>query len=250
MLSARSEPNPRSLSQRSLARAQSRALGAIRAIDPQDVLKRCILFQALDDQGQRELAHTAHPRKYAAGAAIFQVGDPGDSMMAVLAGAVRITLPTPKGREVVLADVDPGDVFGEIAMLDGAERSAAATALTNCELLVLERSQSLLFLQHHPEACLKLLELLCARVRRSDERMLDIGFSEIPVRLAKVLLEHANEQSRLPLSQSELAAMIGATRENVNRHLRDWQSHGILERKKGWIVILQQSRLATIAATG
>jgi CRP/FNR family cyclic AMP-dependent transcriptional regulator len=211
-------------------------------------LGRCILFQVLDPAQQLELARHAHRRRYRAGTPIFQFGDPGDSMMAVLSGTVRIARPAVGGRELVLTDAGAGDLFGEIAMLDGAERSAGAAALTNCEVLVLERSDSLRFLRSNPEACLKLLAFLCARVRRSDERMIDLGFSEIPVRLAKVLLDRAGPRDRLPWSQSELADMIGATRENVNRHLMEWQRRGIVQRANGWIVILQRQVLGEIAA--
>ena len=221
--------------------------GTAGRLDPAHALARCILFKALDAAGQRELAASAHRRRYRAGTPIFQFGDPGDSMMAVLSGTVRITLPVLKGREMVLADIGAGEVFGEIALLDGCDRSAAAMAFTNCEVLVLERRDALRFLGLHPEACLKLLELLCGRVRRSDERMLDVGFCEIPVRLAKVLLARTGDKARVSFSQSDLASMIGASRENVNRHLRDWRRRGILERKDGWIVILQRDMLAALA---
>jgi CRP/FNR family cyclic AMP-dependent transcriptional regulator len=167
---------------------------------------------------------------------------------------VRISLPTHKGREIVLADMPAGEVFGEIALLDGKERSADATALTKCELLVLERHDVLPFLENNPAACLRLMELLCARIRRSDERMADIAFFDIPARLAKTLLRLAAEGSgkrptKLSVSQSDLAKMIGGTRENVNRCLRDWQKRGILDIKEGWTTILKPDALGDLAET-
>jgi CRP/FNR family cyclic AMP-dependent transcriptional regulator len=203
-------------------------------------LEKCALFAALDDKGRRELAAYAQPRSYAVGEPICRLGDRGDSMMAVAIGTVRISLPSTKGKEIILADLQPGELFGEIALLDGKPRSADATALTNCELMVLERRDVLPFLERNPTACMKLMEVLCARIRRTDERMFDIAFFELPVRLAKTLLHYKAQGSgtmKLSLSQSELAEMTGATRENVNRCLRGWQRQGILELRGGWTII-------------
>jgi hypothetical protein len=145
-----------------------------------------------------------------------------------------------------LADLPAGELLGEVALLDGKERSADATALTKCELVVLERRDVVAFLEKRPDVCLKLLELMCARLRKSDQRMSDIAFLELSVRLAKVLLDRsspsgrAGAKSKLSLSQTELASMIHATRENVNRCLRDWQRQGIVDLDERWIVILQR----------
>ena len=134
-------------------------------------------------------------------------------------------------------------------MLDGKERSADATALTKCELLMLERRDVVAFLERRADICLKLLELMCARLRKSDQRMSDIAFLELAVRLAKLLLDRLGPASRprgkskLSLSQTELAGMINATRENVNRCLRDWQRRGIVESKGGWTIILNAEEL-------
>ncbi|MBV8566623.1 MAG: Crp/Fnr family transcriptional regulator [Methylobacteriaceae bacterium] len=220
------------------------------------ILDRCLLFRVLDERSRSELLARARRSSFAAGLPIFHLGDPGQSMMAVLTGTVRVSLPTLKGRTIVLADLPAGEVFGEVALLDGKERSADATALTNCELLVLERRDVLPFLERHPAVCLKLMELLCARLRLSDDRMVDITFFELPVRLAKTLLRRAKAPARalegighprVSDSQSELANMIGNTRENVNRCLRDWQRRGILDLQDGWIVILHREALEILA---
>jgi CRP-like cAMP-binding protein len=210
------------------------------------LLEKCRLFSPLDENGRRELSRTAQPRSIAAGEPICRLGDPGDSMMAVVVGTVRISRPTVRGREIILADLGPGELFGEIALLDGKPRSADAKALTNCELMVLKRQDVLPFLERNPSVCMKLMEILCARIRRSDERMSDIAFYDLPVRLAKTLL-HYPPQGRgimkLSLSQKELAEMAGGTRENVNRCLRGWQRQGILELKDRWIIILKPETL-------
>jgi len=210
------------------------------------LLEKCTLFGALDAMARRELAEHAHPRHFAAGDAICRIDEHGDSMMAVVLGVVRISLPAARGKEIILADLRAGEVFGEIALLDGKPRSANATALTNCELIVLERRDVLPFLERNPAACMKLMELLCARVRRSDERMSDIAFFDLPARLAKTLLSYpaqAHGAAKLSLSQRELAEMSGGTRENVNRCLRDWQRRGILELKDRWTIILKPEAL-------
>jgi CRP/FNR family cyclic AMP-dependent transcriptional regulator len=209
------------------------------------LLEQSPLFAEIDERDRRELAGRAQLRSYGAGEVICRLGDPGLSMMAVVSGTVRISLPAVKGREIILADLPAGELFGEIAMLDGRPRSANAAALTKCELLVLERRHVIPLLEGNPAVCLKLMELLCARIRRSDERMADIAFFDLPTRLAKVLLNYpkARGATRLSLSQGELAEMSGATRENVNRCLRDWQRRGIVELKGGWTIILRADEL-------
>jgi CRP/FNR family cyclic AMP-dependent transcriptional regulator len=210
------------------------------------LLEKCALFGALDDKARGELAEHAHPRHFAAGDAICRIDEHGDSMMAVVLGVVRISLPAVRGKEIILADLRAGEMFGEIALLDGKPRSANATALTNCELMVLERRDVLPFLERNPKACMKLMEILCTRVRRSDERMSDIAFFDLPARLAKTLLSYPGQghgAAKLSLSQRELAEMSGGTRENVNRCLRDWQRRGILELKDRWTIILKPEAL-------
>jgi CRP-like cAMP-binding protein len=173
-------------------------------------------------------------------------------MMVILNGTVRVSLPGPKGKAVILADVGAGELLGEVALLDGKERSADATALTKCELLVLERRDVVAFLEKRPDICLKLLELMCARLRKSDQRMSDIAFFELSSRLAKVLLDRAGTPGRagakpkLSLSQTELAGMINATRENVNRCLRNWQRQGIVDVTERWITLVQRDMLEAI----
>jgi CRP-like cAMP-binding protein len=213
------------------------------------ILGKSLLFGALDDAARQELAARVRRQSFDTGKPIFHVGAPGQSMMVILNGTVRVSLPGPKGKGVILADLGAGDLLGEVALLDGKERSADAAALTKCELLVLERRDVVAFLEKRPDLCLKLLELLCARLRKSDQRMSDIAFFELSSRLAKVLLDRAGTPGRagakpkLSLSQTELAGMINATRENVNRCLRNWQRQGIVDVSERWITLLQRDML-------
>lgn len=219
------------------------------ADEASSLLGKCLFFQALDARERTDLAAYAKAKSFPANEPIFHVGDPGASMMGVLVGAVRISLPSPKGRDVILTDLKAGELFGEIALLDGKPRSANATALTRCELLILERRDVLPFLERSPSTCLRLMQLLCGRIRRSDERMAEIAFFELPVRLARALMRatpQGHPRRKLSLSQRELGEMSGATRENVNRCLREWQRRGILEIKDRWIIILKPEALQAL----
>jgi CRP/FNR family transcriptional regulator, cyclic AMP receptor protein len=220
--------------------------------DNAQILAKSAIFGALDEGVRKELAQRVHRRSFAVGEPIFHVGDPGQSMMVILNGSVRVSLAGPKGKTVILADLAAGDLLGEVALLDGKERSADVTALTKCDLLVLDRRDVLSFLEKRADLCLKLLDLLCERLRKSDQRMSGIAFFELSSRLAKVLLDRSAKPSRpgthpkLSLSQTELAGMINATRENVNRCLRNWQRQGIVDVSERWITVLQRDMLKTI----
>ncbi|OBY25682.1 MULTISPECIES: Crp/Fnr family transcriptional regulator [Leisingera] len=219
------------------------------------LLAQSALFAGLDRTVLHGLAARAHLRRHEAGAQIFRCGSPGDSMMAIARGTVRISAMAPTARDVVLTDLNQGDVFGEIALLDGGGRSADAHALTNCTLLILERHAFLQVLQTAPDLAVRLIELLCARMRRSDERMMEIAFLQLPPRLARTLLRLASgggarPAKRLAQSQSEIADMIGGSRENVNRCLRKWQKAGLIGLADGWIILLDPAGLARIAAAG
>ena len=216
------------------------------------LLSKSLLFGVLDESARRELTSHVHRKTFNSGEPIFHVGDPGQSMMVILVGTVRVSLPGPRGKGVILADLGAGELLGEVALLDGRERSADVTALTKCELLVLERRDVVSFLEKRADVCLKLLELVCTKVRKSDQRMSDIAFLELAERLAKVLMDRigpatrADVKPKLSLSQTELAGMINATRENVNRCLRNWQRQGIVDVSVRWITVLQRDMLKTI----
>lgn len=219
------------------------------------LLDQSFIFQALDEDGRRELSALAHTRRYASGETIFAMGASGHSMMAIAEGHVRISMLSPTARDVTLTDLGVGDVFGEIALLDGKERSADAKALTNCTLVVLERTALFDLLQRSPKLSIRLIELLCERIRRSDERMMEIAFLDLPPRMARMLLRvtvatpgtPAKPLTKLSLSQTEIANMIGSSRENVNRCLRKWQRAGIIDLRDGWLVVLDRDRLERLS---
>jgi CRP-like cAMP-binding protein len=197
------------------------------------------------------LAKKSHRRRFRARQPIFHQGDPGDSLLAVAAGLVRISVTSDKGRDIILSDVGPGEIFGEIALLDGLGRSADATAVTETELLAIDRRDIVDFLAQRPEACLKLLAFVCARLRASDERMLDIADSELAVRLAKTLLRRGTiaEGGALAvlLSQTDLAAIVSSSREAINRQLSAWQRGGVVEIQERAILVRREADLAVVA---
>jgi CRP-like cAMP-binding protein len=178
----------------------------------------------------------ARIRHFAAGDTIFLMGSPGNSMMAVLRGTVRISVPSPEGREIVLAILQPGEVFGEIALLDGKERTADARAMTACDLAVVERRDVMEFLERQPDAWPRLVEVLCRRLRATDLHMAEVAMQPLPVRLAKVLLRIAHSETlgrpadRVQVSQRDLGNIVGAARESVNKCLSEWQ-------RSGWVRI-------------
>ena len=211
------------------------------------------IFPVLGQTERETFIASARPRSFRAGEPIFHMGDPGDSMMLVETGEVRISYPAPDGRAVVMSELKPGAVFGEIALLDGGPRSADATAATNCTLLVFERRVLMAMLKASWPLAEAVLKLVCARLRRSDERMADLAFSDLPGRLAKTLVSRAKPAPgggppRVSDTQGALAALAGGSRENVNRWLRKWQKEGLIAIAEGRISILDTEGLMRAAA--
>jgi CRP/FNR family transcriptional regulator, cyclic AMP receptor protein len=211
-------------------------------------LEKCSLFRALGPDARRQLASYAHRFRFAAGEVIFEAGSPGQSMMAVAAGTVRITARSSRGYQILLADVSAGEVFGEIALLADRGRTANAIALTACELLVLERRDIRPFLERHPEVCLMLLATLGGRLRGADARITEFAFSDLDARLSKTLLRLTNGAGpKVGTSQRELATITGAPQESVNRCLRQWQRSGLVRLHEGEIALTDLEALARIA---
>jgi CRP/FNR family transcriptional regulator, cyclic AMP receptor protein len=189
----------------------------------QRLLGACSLFSGLAQDERLLLVCRAKIKRFAAGQRIFSMGEPGNSMMAVLSGSVRISIPAASGKEVVLAILQPRQVFGEIAVLDGRERTADAQALTDSQVAVLERADVLAFFERHPMQWLKIVEVLCERLRRTDNQISDLALQPVPVRLAKTLLRLAEDVApstkgiEIPLSQRELGNFVGASRAGILR---------------------------------
>jgi len=157
---------------------------------------------------------------------------------------------------VVLTVMREGDVFGEIALLDGNERTADATAMTDSELLIVPRRSLLALLERRPDLCIDLLIVLCERLRRTNEQVEDLAFLDLEARIAKVLVRLAEENGEgqsptkpvgVKISQRALGELVGGSRESVNKHLQDWKRSGFIVIEKGAIVIRDLAALAELA---
>jgi len=220
--------------------------------DARQFLGECGLFRGLELEERKLLLARVGIRNFAAGDTIFTRGSPGGNMMAVLRGKVRIGVNSVDGRGIVLAILHPGEVFGEIALLDGKDRTADAIAMTPCSLAMLGRRDIFTFLERYPAGWSYIVAVLCDRLRKTDEQVAEVALLQIPVRLAKVLLRMMAEQPetklgpkvyRMRLLQRELGELIGVTRESVNKCLHSWQRDGILLIEKGQITITNRSAL-------
>src|SRR5438034_2101307 len=209
----------------------------------------CILIRRSVTGERDAVVGRARMRQLAAGETVFLMGSPGGSMMAVLSGTVRISMPSQEGREIVLAVLQPGEVFGEIALLDGKERTADARAMTACALAVLERRDVLEFLERQPNAWPRVVEVLCDRLRAADLQMAEVAMQQLPVRLAKVLLRMTYVETlsrpadRVQVSQRELGNIVGAARESVNKCLSEWQRSGWVRVERTSIIISDRMTL-------
>ncbi|HXO02543.1 MAG TPA: Crp/Fnr family transcriptional regulator, partial [Stellaceae bacterium] len=193
------------------------------------------LFGQLPSADLDALLLHARVERYPAGRAIFAKGSPGRAMMAILKGNVRISTPSPAGPDIVLTILSAGEVFGEIALLDGEDRTADATAIGDCELLVLDHREFVPFLERRADLCILLLKLLCQRLRQTDQQFEEAMFGRLEGRMAMALVRLANNTPpnakggiALRITQQELAGMVGAARESVNKQLHVWQNAGKL----------------------
>jgi CRP/FNR family transcriptional regulator, cyclic AMP receptor protein len=227
--------------------------------DARRLLGECFLFRELDTEECNVLFARVRLRRYAAGETIFLMGSAGDSIMAVLSGSVRISVPSPGGKEIVLAMLQPGEVFGEIALLDGKERTADASAMATCHLAILERRYVVAFFNRNPEIWPKLVEVLCSRLRNADQHIAELALLQVPTRLAKALLRLASVERgtttghqllQVHLSQRELGNICGAGRESINKCLSLWQRRGIVQMEEGLIMLANRTALEELAKLG
>lgn len=221
-----------------------------RALDDNDV------FGGLPEEDLRALIAYGVTAHYAAGKTIFQKDDPGESMMVVLAGQVKISNYSADGKEAVLNFIEPGQVFGEIALLDGKPRTADAAAMEPTELFVLRRRELLPFLEARPHAAIRLIEVLCAKLRHTTQMVEDVMLLNMEPRIARALLRLAEEHGRkrggtirldLKISQRELGGYVGLARENINRQLKLWREQNLVRIEDGHIAILDEAGLRRVA---
>ena len=214
---------------------------------------RNFLFEHLPENELARIAALARERSFSRNQLIFAKGDSATGMMAVVSGGVRIVSYSADGKEIILRMVGPGEVFGEIALIDGGERTAEARAMEATKLAFLDRDDFLPFLEANPKLCIDLLNVLCQRLRSTSEQLEDFSFLDLRVRLAKCLSHLADEKGAAPgagvtlsLSQQVLAAMVGTSREAVNKRLREWEEEGLLSLGRGSVTVKDVEALKRI----
>ena len=226
------------------------------ARDKLSLLRSHPLFRDLPPAVIERLGSYMKTRRVARGTTMFAKGDPGSGLMGVLAGAVKVSVASADGKDIVLNVFREGDIFGEIALLDGRPRTADATAMSDCELIVIERRDFVPFLSSQPDVMLKFIEILCSRLRRTSEQVQDITFLNLPTRLAKTLLQltggvqGSETPTKATITQREISQMIGMSRESTNKQLRVWAKRGWIRLERGGVGVLALDKLAAIAAEG
>jgi CRP/FNR family transcriptional regulator, cyclic AMP receptor protein len=225
---------------------------------PREALKRALLrnhpiFRGLAPPVIERFASSMEQSRVARGGIIFAKGDAGTGLMGVLAGSVKISVASAGGRDIVLNIIHPGEIFGEIALLDGHPRSADATAMTDCELVVIEHRDFMPFLRSEPELGLLFIEMLCARLRRTSAQVEDATFLDLPTSLAKTLLQLSEAPAptgKVVITQQEISQIIGRSRESTNKQLRAWAKQGWIRLERGRVCVLRSEKLADIVAEG
>jgi CRP/FNR family cyclic AMP-dependent transcriptional regulator len=232
------------------------------AADRLSLLRNHSLFRDLPPPVIDRLGSYMKTRKAVRGATIFSKGDPGTGLLGVLVGSVKVSVASADGKDVVLNVFHEGDVFGEIALLDGQPRTADAIAMSDCELIVIERRDFVPFLRDHPDVMLKFIEILCSRLRRTSEQVQDVAFLNLPTRLAKTLLQLTADaetsaakgpsaaKGKIRITQRDISQIISRSRESTNKQLRAWSKRGWIRLERGGLTILARDKLAAVAAEG
>lgn len=216
-------------------------------------LRSCVLFAKADADAVRTVAQGMRRRRYRRNEVIFHQGDPGETLHIVATGAVKIGLPSPEGEEAIIATLRRGDFFGELALLDGAPHSATATALEPTETLTLPRETLRALMRRDEQLRDALLGALAAEIRRLTAHVEELHFLDLAGRLAMRLTRLARDadpeargEVRLdwPYTQSDLAAMIGGTRQSVNKLLAELVDDGLVRLDRDVLVIPDVDKLA------
>ncbi len=220
-------------------------------MDP-EVLKKAPLFAGLEDEAATELSETMGTVRLNKGEILFHEGDGGDRLYVVVSGKVKLGRSGSAGRENLLAVLGPGQMFGELSLFDPGPRSTTATAVTSCEIRTLEHHELMDWLTGRPEVAQGLLGQLAARLRRANDVVADLVFSDVPGRVAKQLLELAKRfgdkrddgvHVHHDLTQEELAQLVGASRETVNKALADFAARGWIRLEPRSVTILDVERV-------
>ena len=215
------------------------------------LLRSVPLFADLEEAELERFSRVAVPRSFPAGTRVFHEGDRSDACYIVREGSFRVTREHSDGRAITLATLGPGEVFGELAMLDGDTRSASAEALSDGELLALPATDVKGLLARHPEISVKLVAALVRRLREANERISRQSFQTVPSRVAGVLFQLVSETTRsgengevtIRMNQADLAQLAGTSRESVSRFLADLERAGVVRSGRGRVTVLDPPKL-------
>lgn len=217
-----------------------------------DVLRQAPLFSSLDDEAASALRASMGEAGLRRGEVLFHEGDSGDKLYIVLDGKVKLGRSSPDGRESLLAILGPGQMFGELSLFDPGPRSATVTAVTDTTFASLSHDDLLKWLDGRPMVANVLLSQLASRLRKANDVVSDLVFSDVPGRVAKALIDLADRFGRVAddgvhvhhdLTQEELAQLVGASRETVNKALADFASRGWLRLEPRSVVIMDIERM-------
>ena len=220
--------------------------------DEEGVLRQAPLFNALDEDEARALRRQMTEVKLSRGEHLFNEGDDGDCLYVVLDGKMKLTRAAADGRENLLSVLGPGEMFGELSLFDPRPRTSTASAVTDAVLASLRHEALRPWLKERPEVSLHMLRALAQRLRRANDVTADLVFTDVPGRVAKNLLDLADRFGREEpdglhvhhdLTQEELAQLVGASRETVNKALADFAARGWLQISARSVLILDVERL-------
>jgi len=226
-----------------------RHLGRIRV---EDAFLQSPLFAALDSEGSAALRASLKETHVSKGDVLFHEGEIGDRMYVILEGKVKLGQTSGDGRESLLGVLGPGEMFGELSLFDPGVRTSTATALTDAVVLGLSNDQLRPWLTGRPEVAASLLQALARRLRRTNEAMADLVFSDVPGRVAKALMDLGEKFGTVTpeglvvthdMTQEELAQLVGASRETVNKALADFAQRGWIRLESRQVLILDVERL-------
>ena len=217
-----------------------------------EVLARSGLFQGLSEDAVDPVASRLEIINIPRGRVVFNEGEAGDSLYIVMVGKIKLSRRAPDGRENVLAVMGPSDQFGELSVFDPGPRTATATAVTDVKLARMSQSALRAWIEAPPEIGEQLLRVVARRLRRTNDSVADLIFTDVPGRVAKALLQMADRfgsresdglRVKHDLTQEELAQLVGASRETVNKALADFASRGWLRLEPRSVVIMEVDRL-------
>jgi len=218
----------------------------------EEVVHRAPLFTALDEAAALSLRASMDTVKIAKGSILFKEGDDGEHLYVIIDGKLKLGTSSGDGRENLLSILGPGEMFGELSLFDPGPRTSTATAVTDAKLLSLSHEKVIPWLKQNPEVSLQLLTRLSQRLRRTNEAVGDLVFSDVPGRVAKALIDLGDRFGKITaegllvnhdLTQEELAQLVGASRETVNKALADFAGRGWLKLDGRSVLITDVERL-------